>query len=160
MTKRYNTERFSCTLSNGYTFHATAWTTNTRNGFCHTVQAWTRDPEGNYFEPTKTKVSYLNRTWERFRYETALLNAIGKFPQEQAKEIRAILIGKTAKDAADKGDKIFEDFKKQYNQLTDSEKEKLKGITLTSMEQAEQLTAVMKVANLFKVIGGRNDGNK
>lgn len=70
------------------------------------------------------------------------------------------MIDKTAKDEADKGDKILEDFKKQYNQLTDSEKEKLKVITLTSMEQAEQLTAAMKVANLFKIIGGRNDGNK
>jgi len=49
-------------------------TKSTRQGFKHEAVLL----RGSY-EALKTKECYLNRTWERFTYETVLLKAIDKY---------------------------------------------------------------------------------
>jgi len=49
-------------------------TKSTRQGFKHEAVLL----RGSY-EALKTKVCYLNRTWERFTYETILIQAIDKY---------------------------------------------------------------------------------
>lgn len=70
MTKRYSIMFFSVKNANGDGFDCECWSTNTRNGFCHTC---------HIVGLTDTKLSYFNRTWESFEYETVLINAIEKY---------------------------------------------------------------------------------
>lgn len=72
-TKRYNSKIFEFII-NGETIRFYCDTTYTKNGFCHHVFA---DGGGKDYE--HTRVSYFNRTWETFEYETALKSAVAKF---------------------------------------------------------------------------------
>lgn len=72
-TKRYNSKIFEF-IVNGETIRFYCDTTYTKNGFCHHVFA---DGGGKDYE--HTRVSYFNRTWETFEYETALKSAVAKF---------------------------------------------------------------------------------
>ena len=49
-------------------------TKSTRQGFKHEATLL-----HNGYEKQKAKVCYLNRTWERFTYETILIQAIDKY---------------------------------------------------------------------------------
>ena len=81
-TKRYNTKTFDFVV-NGEHVYFTCDTTNTKNGFCHHVFA---SGGGKYYE--HSRLSYLNRTWESFEYETALLHAVDKFPKSMRGPLR------------------------------------------------------------------------
>ena len=70
MVRHYSVETFRVMNANNEGFVCECYTTNTRNGFCHTCKV-----EGL----TDTKISYLNRTWERYQYESVLINAIKKY---------------------------------------------------------------------------------
>jgi hypothetical protein len=63
---------------------------NTRNGFKHAAHLFL----GNNYECEKTKVCYLNRTWESYEYQTVIHQLIDKSkfltPAEKA-ECRAEL---------------------------------------------------------------------
>lgn len=72
-TKRYNHKDFDFTV-NGERINFYCWTTDTKNGFCHHVWA-----VGGGKDYEHTRVSYFNRTWETFEYETALKSAVAKF---------------------------------------------------------------------------------
>jgi len=49
-------------------------TKNTRNGFKHEATLLK-----NSFEVFKTKINYLNRTWERFEYERILYKIVNDY---------------------------------------------------------------------------------
>ncbi len=56
-------------------------THNTRNGFKHTANILE-----NGYEVYKTKINYLNRTWEGFTYQSVLKKIIEKFFKDNEKE--------------------------------------------------------------------------
>lgn len=87
MTARTNRQTFSATV-NGRNYEFLAYTTDTRYGFCHTVQTW-RDGRNI---ATDTKRGYYNRTWERFDYETVLRAAFEKCPKEDRADLRDVLL--------------------------------------------------------------------
>ena len=70
MVKHYSVETFRVKNANNEGFVCECYTTNTKCGFCHTCRV-----EGL----TDTKISYLNRTWERYLYESVLARAIEKY---------------------------------------------------------------------------------
>lgn len=70
MVTHYSVETFNVKNANNEGFVCECYTTNTRHGFCHTCKV-----EGL----TDTKISYLNRTWERYRYECVIVQAIKKY---------------------------------------------------------------------------------
>ena len=72
-TKKHNIQFFVLNLDNNSEITFKCYTTWTRCGFCHTVVTW--NPVKDI---TDTKVTYYNRTWEKFDYESALNNAIHK----------------------------------------------------------------------------------
>lgn len=81
-TKRYNEKTYTFMLGNeAVSFYCD--TTHTRNGFCHHVFAWGLGAKNEH-----TRVSYFNRTWERFEYETVLYSAIAKFPKRFQADLR------------------------------------------------------------------------
>jgi len=62
-------------------------TKGTRSGFKHEAVLLC-----NGYERQKTKVCYLNRTWERFTYETVLLKLIEAFfDNEEQKHYKDII---------------------------------------------------------------------
>ena len=58
---------------NGTEFTARCNSRSTRNGFAHDCEVW----DENYNDICKVSCHYLNRTWESFRFETVIHNAIG-----------------------------------------------------------------------------------
>ena len=60
---------------------------STRNGFKHEATLLK-----NGLEDGNTKICYLNRTWERFEYESVLLRIIDKFFKgEENKKYKEII---------------------------------------------------------------------
>lgn len=118
--KRYNKQKFE-TIVNGKEYTFFAWSTQTRNGFCHTVEAWC-----NYERVgTLTKQSYINRTWERFDYETALCRAIDKCAAADRKKLRAVLIDGTAQSEKEKAAAFLNSFQSVWGALNDQNKKKI-----------------------------------
>lgn len=94
-TKIYNRKTFEFTV-NGEKIYFYCNTTYTKNGFCHHVYTVGCGKENEH-----SRLSYLNRTWESFEYETALLHAVDKFPKSMRVPLRQE-IQAVAKNAARK----------------------------------------------------------
>lgn len=146
-TKRYNQQTFSCRI-NGRDITFMAYTTDTRNGFCHTVTTYD-------FPISDTKVSYLNRTWERFDYETCLKRAIEKITdKDMAKKIRDVLIDGKAEEEHEKAEAFIGAFTTAYSQLSDKGKESLaKAVGEDGLQNKEQAEAALAMAQLGAIIG-------
>lgn len=146
-TKRYNHKTFSCTI-NGRHYAFMAYTTSTRNGFCHTV--YTYD-----FPITDTKVSYYNRTWERFDYESCLRRAIEKVADKAlAKQLHDVLIEGKAQEEHEKAEAFIGAFSAAFNSLSDKGKEQLaKAIGEDGLQSEEQANAALAMARFGAIIG-------
>lgn len=142
MTQRYNRQEFKC-IVNGREIGFSAWTTRTRRGFCHTAASWTGDI-------TDTKVSYINRTWERFDYETALRRAISKYPKAMRGAMTAQLIDRKAADERDRAEALAGSFERLYNGLSDANKKRLADSEI-EIHNNEQAGAVMGLMALMSI---------
>lgn len=81
--KAYNYKRFVLRVED----HAIIFnceTTKTHPGFCHHCYTY---GSGKYGEHSRK--SYINRTYEAFRYESVILHAIKKFPKAMQPALRA-----------------------------------------------------------------------
>lgn len=147
-TKQRNQQTFSAfvpELNDVLYFHC--WTTDTRYGFCHSC--WCSELEGTSKAST-TKVSYYNRTWERFDYETVLRRAIEKFPKSIAKELHEQLIERKAKEVHEQCEKQIAAFKQLHAGLTDRQKEVLAQTPpMQSEEDMHRMMGIMGVMNVF-----------
>lgn len=79
------------TTQKGNRYEVFCLSANTRNGFKHEVEL-----QENGYTIARAKVCYLNRTWERYTYETAIHKAINaaaldKDKQENEKRRRALI---------------------------------------------------------------------
>ena len=147
-TKQRNQQTFSAfvpELNDVLYFHC--WTTDTRYGFCHSC--WCSELEGTSKAAT-TKVSYYNRTWERFDYETVLRRAIEKFPKSIAKELHEQLSERKAKEVHEQCEKQIAAFKQLHAGLTDRQKEVLAQTPpMQSEEDMHRMMGIMGVMNVF-----------
>lgn len=146
-TKKYNQETFHASV-NGREYSFYCHTTNTRCGFCHTIctlagDVWLRD----------TKVSYYNRTWERFRYESALRRAIEKCAKADQQGLVDIIIDKKAQDEHEKAEAFVSAFKGEYDKLSDKNKEILANSPhIETEEQAQGVMNAMRMMNALDTI--------
>ena len=110
---------------NNYTF--TCYTQDTSYGFRHICcDGFSNTDVCRYVkDDIIAKASYYNRTWECFRYETVLKQAIEKQPQADREGLTNILIKKIAQDEHEKCEKEFESFKNLYDKTSDTFKEKI-----------------------------------
>lgn len=143
-TKRYNSKTFEFTV-NGEVIRFYCDTTDTKNGFCHHVFA---DGGGKDYE--HTRVSYFNRTWESFEYETALKSAAAKFCKSLREplrlEIQAVALGEH-----EKAEKFIQAFRANFALLSTEQKKFVRDHTLeiTCKNQAKMInTAVAMMAAL------------
>lgn len=143
-TKRYNSKTFDFTI-NGEHIYFYCDTTKTKNGFCHHVFA-----VGGGKDYEHTRVSYLNRTWETFDYETALKSAAAKFCKSLREplrlEIQAVALGEH-----EKAEKFIQVFLANFALLSSEQKKFVRDHTseITCKNQAKIVnTAVAMMAAL------------
>lgn len=139
-TKRYNTKTFDFVV-NGEHVYFTCDTTNTKNGFCHHVFA---SGGGKYYE--HSSVSYLNRSWESFQYETALLHAVDKFPKRMREPLR-LEIQAVSKTEHEKSEAFYKAFAANFAALSTEQKKFVQEHTpfIQNMDQAKTVNAAVSV---------------
>lgn len=139
-TKRYNHKSFEFTV-NGERISFFCHTTYTKNGFCHHVFAL-----GGGKDYEHSRVSYLNRTWETFDYETALKSAVAKFRKvfraPLLLELQAISLSEH-----EKAEKFIQAFTANFAALSDEQKKFVRDHTpeITNKDQAKTVNAVVSV---------------
>lgn len=146
MAKQYDVQYFTAKV-NGEEITLKAYTTDTRCGFCHTVVSATYG-----IDITATKVSYYNRTWERFRYESALSRAIDKLPADIRDEVYAQIIKGKAAAEEKRAEEQFEAFKKLHDGLTPENKERLanSGIVMNSESDVRGVMGLMALMSIMQ----------
>jgi hypothetical protein len=144
MTKQYDIQWFSAKV-NGKEIEFRCYTTNTRYGFCHTVQSKT-------YSTTDTKVSYYNRTWERFTYESALKRAIEKLPTDIQQAVYDQIIDGKAAEEEQKAEEQFEAFKKLHDGLSEENKARLanSGIEMHSESDVKGVMGLMALMTILQ----------
>lgn len=120
MVRKYDVQFFTAKV-NGEEITLECYTTNTRMGFCHTATVTT----ARYHHLSDTKISYYNRTWERFQYESVLKRAIEKFPKEMRKALYDQLIERKSAEEHEKAEAFVKDFQNLYNGLNDENKKRM-----------------------------------
>ena len=137
-TKRYNNKIFVFTV-NGEEIRFYCDTTNTRNGFCHHVFAF-----GGGKDYEHSRVSYYNRTWESFEYETALYHAIEKFPKSLREPLR-LEVEAVALDEHKKAERFIKAFEANFAALSDEQKKFVHDHTpeITNKDQAKTVNAAV-----------------
>ena len=69
MATKYNRQHFTLSLADDKQIDFYCYTTETLNGFCHTIKSYNGITGDKII--TDTKSSYINRTWERYRQDIA-----------------------------------------------------------------------------------------
>ena len=147
MSKQYDTRYFTAKV-NGMEIEFRCYTTDTRSGFCHTAHYVGWD-----YSLTDTKVSYYNRTWERFEYETVLKRAIDKLPKEIRQQVYDQIIDGKAAEEEKKAEEQFQAFKDLHSSLSDENKERLANSGI-EMHSESDVRGVMGLMALMKIMEG------
>lgn len=146
MSKQYNLKYFTAKV-NGKEIEFRCYTTDTRNGFCHTAHYVGWD-----YSINDTKVSYLNRTWERFTYESVLKRAIDKLPTDVRQQVYDQIIDGKAAEEEQKAEEQFQAFKSLHESLSPENKERLanSGIEMHSDSDVKGVMGLMALMNLMQ----------
>lgn len=145
MVQKRNNQYFSCKVD-GKEYNFRCYTTSTRCGFCHTVVSLDYDVRD-------TKVTYYNRTWERFDYETALRGMIRKFPKGMQEAMTAQLIERKAVEEHEKAEAMFSSFQKLHAGLSDENKKRLADSNIEIHDEGDA-RAVMGLMGLMTLMQG------
>ena len=139
-TKIYNRETFEFTV-NGERISFYCYTTDTKNGFCHHVQA-----VGCGKDYEHTRVSYFNRTWETFKYESALKSAVAKF-RKSFREPLLLELQAISLSEHEKAEKFLQAFTANFAALSDEQKKFVRDHTpyITNEDQVKTVNAVVSV---------------
>ena len=137
-TKIYNRKTFEFTV-NGENIYFYCSTTYTKNGFCHHVYT-----VGGGKENEHSRISYLNRTWESFEYETALLHAVDKFSKSMRAPLR-LEIQAVAKNEHEKAEAFCAAFRANFAALSTEQKKFVQEHTpaIQNMNQAKGVNTVV-----------------
>lgn len=123
-------------------------THNTRNGFCHVCYCPIQEDYSS--KPSTTRISYLNRTWESFQYESVLRKAIDKFPKDVREDLTAQLIERTRKAEHERCERQIEQFKALHAGLTDRQKQLL--AEQPPMQTEEDMHRTMGMMAIFNLL--------
>lgn len=120
-----------------------------RNGFAH--ESILTDKET--FESLYGVSKWVNRTWENHRFESACMDAICNLPEEK-RELAKIELKAYFNGESKKLDEMLDSFKKNYDSLSDGQKEKLKNVTVESPEQMKSVCALVNMMSVFNKMDG------
>ena len=124
------------------------WTTDTRCGFCHHAQM----SYGG--EPLTARVSYINRTYESFRYETCIKRLLDKLPKRDRELYKKRFIEKQCKEEHERCEAFVSAFKAEHDKLPQSQKDILakNAPMMESEEQAQAMLNTMRMMNVFNTL--------
>lgn len=140
-SKRYNRKTF--TSENFYVICARF--SRGRNGFADECTIFYNGSE--YVEGVQ---KWINRTWESFDYESAMLQAMKKLPNNLQDIFRKEIITAQKEREERQAEAFLSSFKKNYESLSDKSKEILKKTPM--IETAEQASAVAGVVGALDVL--------
>mgnify|MGYP003294461177 CR=1 FL=1 len=145
--KRYAHKTFE---SKNFIAYCASFSRN-RNGFAHECTLFYN---GNNFKGYYVEglAKWINRTWERFTYESCLLNAIENLPKNLQEIAKNELIESHFKKVEEECNAFLKTFESEYKKLPDSTKETLKNVTLTSEEDAKATLHCMQMINILNDI--------
>ena len=145
MSKQYDIRYFSAKV-NGKEIEFRCYTTDTRNGFCHTAHYC-----GWEYDINDTKQTYYNRTWERFEYESVLKRAIDKLPTDVRQQVYDQIIDGKASEEEKRAKEQMARFQSLYDGLSEENKERLanSGIEIHSEGDAKAVMGLMALMSLM-----------
>lgn len=139
MSKHYSVENFY--IGDDYIHCYTTWT---RNGFCHHAEYI------RHFDVlAKKRLSYINRTWERFEYEDCINDLAKKLPRAERIAVEAFVV-KHAKEVAEECDKWLDTFKGLVGKLDDKQRDTL-AKTVGHIDSEEKAQTAMLMAATMAV---------
>ena len=136
MSKHYNIQNFD--LGND-SIHC--YTTETRTGFCHHAEYL----RNGWEEIARKRVSYINRTWEQFKYETCIQELAEKLPKADRLAVEAFCVTH-AKHVAEDCEKWIEGFRSVLGKLNDKQRDTLAKTVGHIETEADANTAMMMAA--------------
>ena len=146
--KFYGQKTFKVALSKDEYIFLHCSTQNTRYGFRHVCDFIA--PGDRCF--TRAKCCYYNRTWERFKYESVLLEAARKLPPERSAAVRD-MIEKVYQDEHAANEKMFNDFMGAWNAAPEGVKNVIaNGPAIATPEHAALATGILQAAALLETI--------
>ena len=106
---------------------------------------------GNNFINFKKRITYYNRTWESFDYESVLYKIVDAYFDKKNIAFINAQIEAIAKHEHEKAEAWANDFIKKYNSLSDDIKNRIKSsdIILDTIEDADNL---IKTAMMFDAL--------
>ena len=111
------------------------YSTNTRNGFCHHAETEYNGKE------LKARVSYINRTYERFEFETVIKRLIEKLPKKEQRKWTRAFVDRQAEKVSERCENQINRFKRIHDSLS-PEAKKFFAENTPLIENEEQLKAV------------------
>ena len=141
MSNPYNHEFFNVVPHE----YISCWTTDTRNGFCHHAQYVADGAVVAY-----RRCSYLNRTWECFRYESVIKGLCEKLRKAKRVLVEDML-KKRAQREHEEAEKFVEAFSNVVGKLGEEKRKKL-AETVGVIETEGQAKAAMAMATLMSVM--------
>lgn len=147
MAKMYSVKSFTHEI-NGESYTIDCYTTDTRDGFCHHASIYLNGRE------YKARVSYLNRTWESFDYETTIQRLIEKLPTKLRADFTKWFIDFEEAKCKGECDKFLEEFKAAHDALTPEQKKWFADHTpmIENQAQADFVVGAMKMAPIFELL--------
>ena len=139
MSKHHSVENFY--IGDDFIHCYTTWT---RDGFCHHAE-YIR----GFDMLAKKRLSYINRTWERFEYEDCIKALAEKLPRTERLAVEAFVV-KHAKEVAEECDKWLDTFTAMVGKLNNEQRDTL-AKTVGHIDTEEKAQAAMLMATAMAV---------
>lgn len=138
MSKISNMQQFRFTTLNGEDVLINCWTYSYSRGWGHRACLVY---VGDRFINAEKRITYYNRTWETFEYETMLKKMIYTYFNKADQKFLNMQVKAIADNEAAQAEAWAAAFTKKFNALSDSTKEKIKNsdILLNSKDEADAL---------------------
>ena len=138
MSKISNMQQFRFTTLNGEDVLINCWTYSYSRGWGHRACLVY---VGDRFINAEKRITYYNRTWEAFKYESILNKMIYTYFNKADQKFLNMQVQAIADNEAAQAEAWFNSFVKKYNALSDSTKEKIKNsdVLLNSKDEADAL---------------------
>lgn len=136
MAKISDLKQFRFTTLNGEDVLINCWTYSYSRGWGHRACLVY---VGDRFINAEKRITYYNRTWEAFKYESMLYKMIYTYFNKVDQKFLKMQVQAIADNEAAQAEAWFNSFVKKYNALSDSTKEKIKNsdVLLNSKDEAD-----------------------
>lgn len=147
-----NYEKYGFTTHETENYRAFCNVYNNRSGFVHECRLELKNPvklkTGGLLTATYAKSQYYNRTWESYEFESVILRACEKLPKKEREQAKNEFEHYGQEKNRELNQK-FENFKENFNSLTDKQKEIFKNVTVENEDQSNQICGITAMLSLF-----------